>query len=248
MRFLGIVVTGCLMLAAVGPTAADLRGLEALERALGEASRRYDASAATGVLSEARLLYRSEPSPAATDLHVRASLEVAELLRIEFEESRDGNREARRIIGQRIDATAEEALAILELLSPSSENARRRADLIATMIRSDFRAKKYRDNFDRAVAQALELDQENALAWVAKAKPFLFASPNHGGDLGEAVGLLTRALELSPSLESARLLRAEAYLGIGDTGAAAADWREALAGNPHCEPARRRLEEQSTSR
>jgi tetratricopeptide (TPR) repeat protein len=217
-----------------------------LERALGEAARRYDVEAVVRVQSDARMLYRQEPSPAAADLLVRSSLEVTELLRIAFEEWPDGDAEGRRLTGQRIDAAAEEALAILESLPESSERTRRRADLIATMIRSDFRAKKYRDDFDQAVARALELDPDNARAWVAKAKPYLFASPEHGGDVDEAVRLLARALELEPELESARLLRAEAYARLGEDEAAAADWRAALARNPQCEPARRRLDEQFT--
>lgn len=241
MRCFGILVTTALVSVSAVCSAVESSGLERLERALGEATRRYDSSAATGVLSEVRSLHRSERSQDSADLHVRASLAVAELLRIEFENARGGDREARRILGQRIDATAQEALGILESMPVSSENARRRADLIATMIRSDFRAKKHQDDFEEAVAQALELDEDNARAWVAKAKRYLFAAPKQGGDLDEAVRLLTRALELSPSLESARLLRAEAYLRLGDTGAADDDWRAALEHNPGCEPARKGL-------
>jgi tetratricopeptide (TPR) repeat protein len=222
--------------------AADASVTE-LERALGEAARRYDVEAAVRVQSEARTLHRQQPSPTAADLLVQASLEVAELLRIEFEEWPGGDPEGRRISGRRIDAAAEEALAILDSLPETSDNSRRRGDLIATMIRSDFRAKKYRNDFDRAVARALELDPDNARAWVAKAKPYVFASPERGGDLDEAVRLLTRALELEPRLESARLLRAEAYARLGDDEAATADWRAALQHNPSCTPAQRGLAE-----
>ncbi len=228
--------------ASVAGQSPEVRGLAELERALADAGHGYDLAASTGVLSEARLLFRGDPSPGVADLHVRASLQVAELLRIEFEEAGEGAREGRRILGQRIDATAQEALAVLGVQPRSSETARRRADLIATMIRSDFRAQKYRDDFDRAVAQALEQNERNARAWVSKAKPYVFATPEHGGDLAEAVRLLSHALDLEPALESARLLRAEAYERLGDSAAATADWREALARNPRCAPARKRLE------
>lgn len=237
---MGWAVTSAGTVAAASPVAE-------LERALGEASRRYDVEAAVRVQSEARTLQRRQPSPETADLLVRASLEVAELLRIGFEEWPSGDPAGRRTTGQRIDSAAEEALAILGSLPDTSENERRRADLIATMIRSDFRAKKYRDDFDRAVARALELDPDNARAWVARAKPFLFASPEHGGDVDEAVRLLSYALELEPELESARLLRAEAYARLGKDESAAADWRAALDRNPQCAPARRGLETPVTS-
>lgn len=239
MRLSEAVLALGLVSAGVG-AAAD--SVVDLELALDEASRRYDPDAAIAAQSEARTLHREDATPAAADLLVRASLAVAELLRIEFEEWPEGDRDGRRTTGTRIDVAAEEGLAILDSLPETSDNARRRADLIATKIRSDFRARKYRDDFDRAVARALELDPDNARAWVAKAKPYLFASPEHGGDVAEAVRLLSRALEIEPGLESARLLRAEAYARLGDDDAAAADWRAALASNPHCTPARKRLE------
>ena len=240
MRLSEAVLVLGLVSASVG-AAAD--SLVDLERALDEASRRYDLSGAIAAQSEARTQHREDGAPASADLLVQASLAVAELLRIEFEEWPAGDRDGRRTTGTRIDVAAEEGLAVLDSLPETSDNARRRADLIATTIRSDFRAKKYREEFDRAVARALELDPDNARAWVAKAKPYLFASPEHGGDLAEAVRLLSHALELEPELESARLLRAEAYARLGDDDAAAADWRAALELNPHCTPAQRRLAE-----
>jgi tetratricopeptide (TPR) repeat protein len=240
--------TKTLLLAVVGTMAVMAMAVEdygaaEVTAALDRAERSYDTEAATRALTEARTLYRRQPSTATADLHVRASLLAAELLRIEFEEMPKGERAARRTLGGRIDVTAQEALGLLDTLQESSENERRRADLIATMIRSDYRAKKYRNEFNDAVGRALELDDDNTRAWVAAAKPFLFASPEHGGDLNEAVRLLTEALEVEPELESARLLRAFAYDQLGEPEAAAADWRAALDRNPDCEPARRGLEE-----
>jgi tetratricopeptide (TPR) repeat protein len=240
-----LTVTVLLLAITVGVVAATA-GADSSERdrlavALDEAVLRYEVEAANRVLAEVRQLYGRDDSVATADLHVRASLAVAELLRMSYEETPPEDRVAKRTLGQRIDATVEEALRILEPLSESSERQRRRADLIATLIRSDFRAQKHKDAFDLAVARALVLDGRNARAWVAKAKPFLFAEPEHGGDVDEAVRLLSHALELDPILETALLLRAEAYEKLGDREAAAADRRAALARNPYCEPARARL-------
>lgn len=240
MRRIGVLVVVWSLTACV-VAAADVAGIDRLERALVDAARGYDSSRVTQVLSEVRRMQRAEQTPATAELHVRAALAVAELLRIEFEES--ASSADRRVLGMRIDATAEEALALLTTLPPSSESERMRADLIATMIRSDFRARKYEADFERAVAAALELDPGNARAWVSRAKPFLFAGAEHGGDVREAKRLLDHALELDPGLESARLLRALAHRALGETAAARADWRRALADNPDCLPARRGLDE-----
>jgi tetratricopeptide (TPR) repeat protein len=112
------------------------------------------------------------------------------------------------------------------------------------MIRSDFRAKKYEQSFRAAVDRALGLDPGNARAWVSSAKPYLFAEPEHGGDVAEALRRLGRALELDPLLESARLLRAVAYDKSGDPAAAERDWQAALRANPECRPALERLRQE----
>jgi cytochrome c-type biogenesis protein CcmH/NrfG len=111
------------------------------------------------------------------------------------------------------------------------------------MIRSDYRAKKYQDEFEAAVEHALALDPSNAEAWVSKAKRYLFADPEHGGDVAEAERLLSKAIALDSDLESARLLRAESYVRLGNEEAATSDWREVLEHNPDSEPARRGLQE-----
>lgn len=230
-----------LMAVATGAAAAAAAAEPAaLARDLGRALRTYDAEAATEVLSRARI-GGGEKVGALLELRVAAGLAVAELLRIEYEETPGGEHEARRILGQRIDAAAEEALGLIGDLPESSERHRKEADLLATMIRSDFRARKYRDRLEAATARALDLDPDNARAWVTAAKPFLFAEAEHGGDLAEALRLLDRALELEPGLEPALLLRALARERRGDHALAAADRRAALAANPDCEPARRAL-------
>jgi len=236
VRALAVILT----LAAVA-AAGQPRDLPTLERALDDAVRSYDASAATVVLSEARVARSSSSSPQLAELHVRAALAVAELLRIEFEELAATETEQRRLLGLRIDAAAEDGLNVLDGLPETSELQRARSDLIATMIRSDFRAKKYEQAFKAAVDRALALDERNPRAWVSSAKPFLFAEPEHGGDVAEALRRLDRALELDPGLESARLLRAVAHEKAGDPAAAERDWQAALRANPQCRPALDRL-------
>jgi tetratricopeptide (TPR) repeat protein len=231
------VVLAC----ATAATAGQPRDLPSLGRTLDEAVRRYDVAAATTVLSEARVARSSSDSRQLTAIHARAALAVAELLRIELEGLAPGEGEQRRLLGLRIDAAAEDGLQVLDGLAETSEVQRTRADLIATMIRSDFRAKKYEQSFRAAVDRALGLDPGNARAWVSSAKPYLFAEPEHGGDVAEALRRLGRALELDPLLESARLLRAVAYDKSGDPAAAERDWQAALRANPECRPALERL-------
>lgn len=214
-----------------------------LRSELDAAVRAYDTSASTEVLSRVRSRYRATPTTELAELHARSSLAVAELLRIEMEWLPEGSAAERRTLGQRIDATAKEGLDVVSTLPQSSESWRMRADLIATLIRSDFRAKKHEQGFKDAVAKALELDGGNARAWVTSAKPYLFAPPERGRDLEEAVRRLTRALELQPGLEPALLLRATAFHELGEDGKADADWRAALAANPECRPALRALGE-----
>jgi len=237
LRFL---VLACVLGISGGSAAADRE--DALANDLEAAVRSWDVEAVTIVLSELRSTSADGATPSRVEFRVRAGLALAELLRVEFEDTPKGERSARQQIGRRIDAAAGEALQLLESLPESSERYRIEADLLATMIRSDFRAKKYREDLEAAVARALELNEDNPLAWVAAAKPFLFAGPKHGGDLDEAVRLLGRALELAPGLESALLLRAHAYSELGQTELAVADWSAALDDNPACVPARKALD------
>jgi tetratricopeptide (TPR) repeat protein len=162
-------------------------------------------------------------------------------LRIEFEEHPKEEGEIRREIGGRVDASAMEGLRVLDSIPESSERERIRADLLATMIRSDFRAKKYEQAFNRAASMALEFDRDNPRAWVTAAKPLIFAPADRGRDLDEAIRHLDRALELDPALESALLLRALAHRELGDDKASETDLRSALDINPRCLPAKRAL-------
>jgi hypothetical protein len=210
----------------------------AMESAVARAERTWDVAAAVEALSRARTLQRTAPSPANALLQVRAGLLAAELLRVDFEQARGTASPERDTLGQRIDAFAEEALALLPSLPASSERWRIEADLIATMIRSDFRAKKHETRLRAAIAEARRLDPGNARALVSEAKPFLFAPPERGRDVRAGVALLDQALALDPRLEPALLLRAFARDRLGERAAAEADWRAALELNPDCRPAR----------
>jgi tetratricopeptide (TPR) repeat protein len=226
-------------IAAASPVLAVVAGDDraAVERAVARAERTWDTAGAVEALSRARTLHRNAPSPGAVLLQVRAGLLAAELLRVEFEQARGAASPDRDTLGQRIDASAEEALALVSSLPASSERWRIEADLVATMIRSDFRARKHEARLRAAIAEARRLDPGNARAIVSEAKPFLFAPPEHGRDLRAGIALLDRALALDPKLEPALLLRAFARDGLGERAAAEADWRAALALNPDCRPA-----------
>jgi hypothetical protein len=228
-----------LALALVG--AVPPADLDRVTREVARAERRWDGDAAVAALTNARALARSAPGPAAAALQIRAGLLTAELLRVRFERAAGGPAGERERLGQQIDAFAEEALALLVAQPESSERYRLEADLLATMIRSDFRAKKYEARFNAAVARARELDPANPRALVAAAKPFLFAPPGRGRDPARGIELLDRALALDRRLEAALLLRAFAREQLGDRVGAEADWRTALGFNPDCAPARESL-------
>ena len=83
-----------------------------LARELEHAVAGYDAQAAEVVLGRARgAAAAGETDVELRLLRVRAGLAVAELLRIDFEGTPEAERTARTTLGQRIDASAEEALA-----------------------------------------------------------------------------------------------------------------------------------------
>jgi len=234
----------------VGSTDAAPGRVEQLELELERAAREWDVEAAARVLAAATDISAADPDRQGRELlqlRVRAGLLVAELLRVELEQTPEPERAARRELGRRIDAAAEEALALLDRLTESSQAQRLRADLLATMIRSDFRAKKYEAALREAIDRALELDPDSPRAMVSAAKPLIFAPPERGRDLDRAVKLLDRALELAPELESARLLRAETFERAGRHDEALAEWRAVLAANPRCRPARCRLERQGSA-
>ena len=224
-----------LLIALAASTVAELAD------ELTAAQRSWDPDAVVRVQSRVRSQLRDDASDEGGMLRVRAGLAVAEVLRVEYEET-SGDREARRLLGERIDAAAQEALDQLGALPETSERERLRGDLLATMIRSDYRAKRFEPELRAAVGRALELDPDNPAAHVTAAKPLLFAPEGRGRDVGAALGHLDRALSLDPDSESARVLRATAREMAGDVVGARRDARAALDRNSSCEPARRLLD------
>lgn len=220
---------------------ASLASAQDLAARLDVAQRSYDAVEAAAVLDQAVSEAAVKPSRESQLFVARAGLLTAELLRIEWEQLPESNLAERRPLGDGIDKAADAGLRALESLQPNSETYRLKADLLATMIRSDYRAKKYRKDMEEAAAMAVELDPQNAKAYVAQAKPFIFAEPNEGGDPAKAIALLSTALELNPDLETARCLRGLAYKETGDVEQARADWELALEKNPECAPAKEEL-------
>lgn len=206
--------------------------------ALDAARKSYDLVAATQLLDAAAA---HAGDAAWAPVLVEAGLLVAELRRIEWEQLPESNLAKRRAVGEQIDAAAQSALQALEQLPKDSSYYCLRADLLGTLIRSDFRAKKYRNEMESSAAKAVELDPANARAYVSQAKPYVFAETNEGGDPMKAVELLTKALELDPQLETARCLRGLAHQKAGDIPRARSDWETALKFNPACKPAQDEL-------
>lgn len=233
------LLTLCFILASLGASAESPCNPESITAA----QLTYDLEAAIPVLEACELEAPVRTGDPHRELVGRAALLVAELHRIDFEAVPKSERPARRALGILIDAAADTGLKSLKNLPETSERLRLEADLLATKIRSDFRAKKYGKKMKAAAARALELDPSDARAIVSQAKPFLFAETRHGGDLDEAIRLLGEALAIEPTLESALLLRAFAFERQGKTEASRKDLTAALATNPQCRPARERLKD-----
>ena len=214
-----------LLLATALHTLADSDALQA-------ASYNYDLEAAQAVLAETL--------PESGLAFAAASLLVAELLRGRYEYG-ELTREERRGVGQEIDRVATAAMDVLAILPDSSERYRLEADLLGTMIRSKFRGMKLQPGLEAAIDKALELDADNANAWVTRARRPLFAGPSQGGDLALALEYLNTALELQPDHVQALLFRGTALARLGYLQNAEADWARATELNPNVKDARDRL-------
>lgn len=217
---------------------AQPAGPEKFEEGLRDAQRRYDIAAAAALVEAQRADVAATTEPARRELYVRGLLLLAELQRIEFEALPPENRSARRALGDKIDAVAEEGLTELDGLPETSETQRLRADFYGVMIRTDYQAKKYKNLMDAALARALELDPDNLHARLTEVKPFVFADRSQGGDPVKAIEMLDAILTRDAENEQALLLRGLAHEQAGHTAAAIEDWRHALRNNPECRPAR----------
>ena len=204
-----------------------------------EAARRsYSLESVNRLIDEMTTEHIAE-SPAAL---AETNLIKAELLRFEWETLPE-DAEDREHVADELDAAAWAGLEHCKPLSESSETFRLRADLLGTLIRSRYRAKKHRAEMEADAERAIELDSENARAYVSKAKPLLFASERHGGDIEKAIELLDKALALDDSLENAKLLRAYGLEQLDERDAALVLYREILQRNPQCRPAEHAISE-----
>ena len=200
---------------------------------LEQASRTYDRAAAEALL----------PTTAQdNELAARARLLCAELYRIEFEQLPESAVKERREIGKTIDVHAEAGMLLLESLPDTSEKFRIRADLLGTMIRSNYRAGKMKGEMKAAVDEALRLDPANAKAIVSQAKMLISNPSASDSELQEGEALVLRALTIDPALEQARLLQAHALERLGERDKAVVIWEACLQANPACTPARKALE------
>ncbi len=199
---------------------------------LEQAARTYDRAAAEALL----------PATAQdNDLAARTRLLCAELYRIEFEQLPESAVKERREIGKTIDVHAEAGMLLLESLPDTTEKFRIRADLVGTMIRSNYRAGKMKGEMKASVDEALRLDAANAKAIVSQAKMLIFNPSASDSELREGEALVRRALEIDPALEQARLLQAHALERLGERDKAVAIWEACLQANPACTPARKAL-------
>jgi hypothetical protein len=199
---------------------------------LEQAARTYDRAAAEALL----------PATAQdNELAARTRLLCAELCRIEFEQLPESAVKERREIGKAIDVHAEAGILLLESLPDTSEKFRTRADLLGTMIRSNYRAGKMKGEMKAAVDEALRLDPANARAIVSQAKMLIFNPSASDRELQEGEALVLRALAMDPALEQARLLQAHALERLGEREKAVAIWEACLQANPACTPARKAL-------
>ena len=206
-------------------------------------TQEYNLEAAEKLVSELRDNFPAEPTEADHSLIARGLLLVAELHRIRFEDIYEqATRAARRKLGQKIDAAAEEGLKHTEAMGETSEAYRLRSDLYGLMIRTKYQGTKFLNEMEEYAAKAVELDPKNARAYVSVAKPYLFAKENQGGDLAKAFELLQKAVELDPKLVVARLFLAVAYDKKGDTAHAEEMLKRILDENPYCKPALKALE------
>lgn len=230
MKNLLILLCLCLSPLAGADPAADLA----------EAARTYN-------LQKAQALAHSlEPTGDLESILLRANarLLIAELMRIEFEQLPEGAARQRRALGKDIDATVDGGLSLVNALPDNSDKYRMKADLIGAKIRSPFRAGKYKDEMNQAVAEALHHDPNNARAHVSNAKTWILRPSATREELRRGLVCLDTALGLDNTLEQAWLLRAYALEKLGETDKAAALWKQCLDRNPDCAPARDALEKQ----
>jgi len=211
-----------------------------LQHRFSQAQFTFDLILAEELLPEFQQQAESENTERAWLDYAAAALLVAELHRGVYEHE-ELDKKARRQLGKDIDAVAESALAALKTLPDSSERYRLEADLLGPMIRSKFKGMKLQPRLEQSIETALELDNQNANAWVSKSRRPLFAPPEHGGDSALALLYLNRALEVNPNHVQALLFRGAAHSKLGNPTLADDDWSRATELNPNTAEAKGRL-------
>ena len=220
-------------------TALFTRADELQER-FAEAQYTFDQTLAKDLLPQYEQLAQSTDSDSAWLDYAALALLVAELIRGDYEHLSVAKKEKREL-GRDIDRVANSALKVLAALPDSSERYRLEADLLGAMIRSKFKGMKYQERLEQAIAKALELDNNNADAWVSNAKRPLFAAEKHGGEPALALKFLNRALEIHPEHVRALLFRGVAHTKLGESTLAEEDWALAIKLNPNVAGAQERL-------
>ena len=92
---------------------------ESLDAQLDTARQRYDVRGAEEILAKLQEEQRGSGTPSAA-LLTRACLLVAELYRIDYEDTPESERTERRALGAKIDSAAREGLRCVEMLPESS--------------------------------------------------------------------------------------------------------------------------------
>lgn len=239
--YMGLAVVLAVGLAADVPATT----LDELQQRLVRVEKSYDLERAKELVQDLKAYVEHDSSVPARLALGRAALYVAELMRWDYEEGEDTmDPRDRRLLGREIDDFAQIGHDALDGVPDAlSEKWRIKADLWATMIRSNYKGNKYGDNMDRATERAMELDPNNPNALVTAAKKPLFAEPQHGGDVPHALDLLSRAIEIDPNHERALAFRGVAYEKLGNMPKAIADWKRALEISPNNRLAHKKLDQ-----
>lgn len=227
-------------LSALAGTAGAV-DLENIAIEVAKAQRSYDIDNAKQLLSKLHDVVSDSSSEGAKFALARAALLVAELIRLDYEQNDLPPKEL-RLMGREIDDAARLAHKILKSVPNVSEKFRIKADLWGTMIRSDFKGKKYGGEMDNAAKEALATGADNPNAYVTGSKRPLFATEKQGGDIPAAIALLDKALELDPGHERALIFRGIAHERLGNMGGALLDWNRAKELNPNSRLAMENLE------
>lgn len=175
-------LVGFLAVLTGGAGAVDL---ESIAAEVAAAQRSYNVENAKQLLDELSDAVSDSSSEEAKFGLAHAALLVAELIRLDYEQNDLPPKEL-RLMGREIDDAARTGHEILKSVPDVSEKFRIKADLWGTMIRSDFKGKKYGGEMDSAAKKALTMGAGNPNAYVTASKRPLFATKKQGGGYSES--------------------------------------------------------------